>query len=307
MERIRSRTTQTGKPSFILTSDIHLREDTPTCWTGNFMDDQTLALGFICGLQSKYKCPVIHAGDLFHHWKPSPWLLSYAIQYLPDQFYTVYGQHDLPQHNWKLREKSGIYCLEQAGRITVLDGVHYGQELKPPLQSILTRENGEKYEVTGFYNSSLLVWHHMTYITPPYPGASGGQAEGILRKYPQFNLIVTGDNHQSFWTEYEGRLLVNPGPITRQDADQIDFKPRVYLYYADTNTVEAVFLPVSKGTITRAHIDIKEQRDARIIAFVSQLNGDWAVEVSFENNLKNFQNVNSIKAPVMEIINKAIA
>ena len=51
----------------------------------------------------------------------------------------------------------------------------------------------------------------MTYINPPFPGATGGNAINILKKYPQFDLIVTGDNHQSFSVEYEGRLLVNTG------------------------------------------------------------------------------------------------
>ena len=57
----------------------------------------------------------------------------------------------------------------------------------------------------------VLVWHHMTYITKPFPGVTGGNAGGILRKYPEYDLIVTGDNHVSFTTEYEGKRLVNPG------------------------------------------------------------------------------------------------
>jgi hypothetical protein len=80
-----------GEPSGILCSDMHLREDTPTCWIGDFQQEQWIAVQFINHLQKKYKCPVIHGGDLFHHWKPSPWLLRMAMKYLPDQFYTIYG------------------------------------------------------------------------------------------------------------------------------------------------------------------------------------------------------------------------
>jgi len=85
---------------------MHLREDTPTCFIGDFQKEQWTAMDFISDLQEKYDCAVIHAGDLFHHWKPSPWLLSMAIQHLPKVFYTIYGQHDLPQHNTELMSKS---------------------------------------------------------------------------------------------------------------------------------------------------------------------------------------------------------
>lgn len=298
MERIR----YTPKPikSFkkagaILTSDWHLREDTPTCFTGDFQKEQWDTVLAIKVLQEIHNCPVLHAGDLFHHWKPSPWLLSKTMSFLPNQFYTIYGQHDLPQHNWELRDKSGIYALEKAGKIKVLPGYHYGQVIYTGANRIAI-SNLEK----------VLVWHHLTYISKPFPGAEGGMAEGILRKYPQYDLIITGDNHQSFFISYKGRLLVNPGNITRQVADQVDFQPRVALWYAETNTIEWVNLPISKDVISREHIEIKEERDKRIDAFVSQLNGDWSAGMSFEENLESFRESNEVKDSIMEIVYKAI-
>lgn len=284
------------KPSAILTSDWHLREDTPTCWIGDFQMEQWLSVAYVSKLQEKYDCLVVHTGDLFHHWKPSPWLLAQAMDLLPKQFFTVYGQHDLPQHNWELRGKSGINCLRAARRITVLDGCHYGQE--PDKESLFfpNREIDRK----------VLVWHHMTYITPPYPGATGGNATAILRKYPQFDLIVTGDNHQSFYREYDGRILVNPGNLTRQVADQIDYQPRVALWYAETNTIEWVNIPIKEGVITREHIEVKQQRDNRIDAFISRLDGDWVAGMSFEENLEAFFNKNQTRESVKQIIYTAI-
>jgi len=296
MERTRQ-PIKMGKPSCILTSDWHLREDTPTCFTGDFQLEQWEAVQTIYDLQAKYNCPILHAGDLFHHWKPSPWLLSKTIFFLPKQFYTIYGQHDLPQHNWELRDKSGIHTLEKAGSLRVLKGCHYGQQ--PDMDYYA------EAEITGF-TKRILVWHHMAYITPPFPGATEGMAEGILRKYPQFNLIITGDNHQSFWTEYKGRLLVNPGNITRQSAKQIDFKPRVYLWYAETNTVEPVYLPITEGVISREHIDRVEERNERIQAFISKLPTEWQKGISFEENLEIFFSQHTVRKSVKEIIYKSL-
>ena len=286
------RTKNINRPDAILTSDWHLREDTPVCRTDNFETAQWQKVQYISELQKKYDCPVLHAGDLFHHWKPSPRLLTLAIRYLPDQFYTIYGQHDLPQHNIELSKKCGVDTLIEAGKIRLFPGgSHWGQ--KP--------ETG-----TAIFGRNMILWHHLTYITVPFPGASGGMAEGILRKYPQFDLIVTGDNHQSFTIKYQERLLVNPGNITRQTADQNDFKPCVYFWYAETNTTEPHYLPITEDVVTREHIDKKERRDARIDAFVSRLNTDWQTTLDFTENLKQFEAANEVRKEVMEIIYAAL-
>ena len=277
-----------NKPDLLLTGDWHLREDTPTCFTGDFQAEQWTALQFIKDLQERFDCDVLMAGDMFNQWKPSPWLLSMTMEYMPKRLHVIYGQHDLPSHSWELREKSGIYALEKAGKLRVLDGVHYGQEPK---------DNDE----------DILIWHHLTYITEPYLGATGGNAYDILRKYRHFRLIVTGDNHCSFTIEKDGRRLVNTGNLTRQTAAQIDFKPCVWLWYAESNTVEQVFLPIEEGVISRLHLDIKEERNERIDAFISKLNWNgYKTELSFESNLEHFFQTTEIKESVKQIIYKSI-
>ena len=278
-------------PDAILTADWHLREDTPVCRTDDFEAEQWRKIENIKSLQNNFKCPVFHAGDLFHHWKASPRLITLTMRHLPDMFYTIYGQHDLPQHNIQLAEKSGVNTLLEAGKIRLFPSGSWGEEPQPTFK----------------YQEKIIgLWHHLTYLQKPFPGASGGMAEGILRKYPELDLIVTGDNHQSFTVKYKDRLLVNPGNITRQAADQIDFKPCVYYWYADTNTAEPHYLPINKDVVTREHIVKKEQRDARIDAFISRLNTDWKTSLDFVENLKQFESVNKVKKEVMEIIYEAV-
>ena len=276
-------------PSAILTADWHLREDTPTAFTGNFQIEQWGVVTFIANLQQQYNCIVYHAGDLFNNWKPSPWLITMAMRHLPDNFYTIYGNHDLPQHNLELADKCGINVLQEAGKLTVLNGIHWGQT--PPENS----------------SAKMIMWHVMTYQgKKPWPGCTDPMAASLLRKYPQHDLILTGHNHKTFVEEHEGRVLVNPGGITRQSADQIDFKPRVFLWYAETNTVEPVYLPYTEGAISREHIDVIEQRDARIDAFISKLNSEWDVSLSFEDNIEAFCQANNVREPIKEIIYKAL-
>lgn len=299
------RTKNNKKVSAILTSDWHLREDTPVCFTGDFQKEQWDAVQFISDLQVKYDCSVIHAGDLFHHWKPSPWLISKTLIFLPQQFLTIYGQHDLPQHNWDLRDKSGIHTLEKAERLKVLSGCHYGQEPdfknnSEGVPSMILNKGKSNYK-------RILVWHKMNYQGRiPWPGCVDPTAYKLLRKYPQYDLILTGDNHNPFVEQFEGRVLVNPGSLTRQKADQIKHTPRVYLWYAEDNSVVPVYIPIQSDAISREHIEEKALKDNRISAFIKQLNGEWDAGLTFEINLEEFKKKNNIRNSVMEIVYKSL-
>ena len=292
------RTKQTIKPDAILTSDFHLREDQPTCRIDDFVEQQWKKVDFIKDLQKKYDCDVIHAGDLYEYWKPSPNLISETIKHLPDQFYTIYGNHDLPQHNMDLAYKSGVYTLATGRHLGILPCMGgWG----------LTPEDWSKYELSKIKDKTIFIWHIMTYQgKKPWPGCTDPMAAKLLRKYPQYNLLITGHNHQSFTEIHEGRLLVNPGSLTRHKADQVDHQPSVYLYYAKDNSVERVYLPIEQGVISREHIENREERNDRIDAFISKLDDDFEASVSFEENLERFEQANNIRQSVMQIVHKAI-
>jgi DNA repair exonuclease SbcCD nuclease subunit len=291
------------KADLILTADWHIREKNPECRTDDYVGEtQWEKIDFISNLQKEHNCPVICAGDLFDHWKPSHELVAKTMQHLPKQFFSLYGNHELPQHNLQLRYKSGTYVLEQANFINydayLIKGIsihfyHYGEK---PTNKI---DNGK---------INILVWHTMVYKGKqlPYPGCIALSAKRFLKKYNSYDLIVTGDNHTPFIEEYEGNVLVNSGSISRQEAGQIKHKPRVYLWYAKTNKVEPVYIPIKKNVITRQHLEIAEKREERITAFVERLNTDWEGKISFESNLKIFNDTNKIKKPVYGIILKSL-
>ena len=287
--------TKHRRPTAILSADWHLRMDQPVCRIDDFPEAQWKKVVFISDLQKKYDCPVWHPGDLFNHWKPSPQLISQALIHLPDQFITIYGNHDLPQHSLQQADKCGIYTLLSAGRVRVAPECHWQET--PVKGSFKYRHNTHK----------ILLWHVMVYQgRKPWPDCTAPSAAKLLKKYPEYDLIVTGHNHKPFVEEYEGRLLVNPGSITRMDADQEEHRPRVYLWYAEDNTVDPVYLPIEADVVSRDHIDLKKERTDRIDAFISKLDGDWEAGVSFEENLERFSKKNKTKKPIMEIVNKAI-
>jgi DNA repair exonuclease SbcCD nuclease subunit len=291
-----------GPVSAILCSDIHLRETIPVCRTDDYWAAQWRKIDFISDLQKQYDCPVLHGGDLYDHWKPSPNLLRETIEHIPDKFFSIYGQHDLPQHNLSLADKCGMNVLWAGHHIGVLEGTHFGQE-----PDYKTNTEGEPSFIFKNPYRRILVWHVFNYKgKEPWPGCRAPIPTKLLRDYPDFDLVLTGDNHQSFTAELEGRILVNPGSMMRMDADQTDFEPRVYLWYAESNTVEPVYLPIEQSVISRQHIEQLEQRNDRIDAFVSRLDGKWSASMSFEDNLKAFEKVNKVRQSVMDIVYSSI-
>ena len=168
MERLKGK----KYPDLICTGDWHLREDTPLCRGNDFWEAQWRKVDFIANLQKRYKCPVICGGDLFNHWKPSPFLLSEIMKHLPEQFYTIYGNHDLPQHSLDLANKCGINVLMNASKLQVLDDCHWNKEPDKP-SIIIHKMNKEIVNV--------LVWHIFTFQGKTWPGNTASTAAKLLR------------------------------------------------------------------------------------------------------------------------------
>lgn len=261
---------------------------------------------FLARTARKYNVPVIVAGDIFHHWKPTPFLLQWCIRNLPP-IITVWGQHDLPQHSLNLRSKSGLSVLEAAGVVKPLAGgskdrvsspaVVYGYSYGDTPSNPLGRGSAIRVAVCH-----MMCWHKKL----PYPGCEADNAIKVLKKLDGYDLILTGDNHKPFVVSYKGRLLVNPGSLMRMTADQAKHKPRVYLWYAKTNTVKKVYLPIEEGVVSREHIEKVNKKDERMEAFIERVNDSYEASLSFEENMKRFLKKNKVSKRVKSIIHEVM-
>lgn len=298
------------QPTAIITSDIHLREDRPACRIDDYFETQSKKIEWLCDLQIKYDCPVLDAGDLFAKSKPSHFMTQWAIRNIPNGFHTIPGNHDLPSHNLSLLEKSALGVLDAAGAADVmicnplnLDKVivhpyPWGAETHP-----LDKKN--KHD-SLFY---VALCHIMVFTGQiPWPDCVDLSARQLLRKMKGYDLIITGHNHKAFIIKSRGRLLVNPGSLMRSNASQIDFKPRVYLWYSEDNHVEPVFVPIEEGIITTDHLDAIKEKDKRINAFVEKLHssGDMNISSSFERNMEEYFKQNKTTEVVRQTVWEAL-
>lgn len=310
------RTTRVRQPSAILSADWHLRDDTPVCRTDDYFAAMESKIDFILDLQKSYddRPPILVAGDLFQRAFSSPYLEAWAIEKMMGALIVcIPGQHDLPNHNLNLYHKSSMAVLENAGVLLVgqlvgtgegfnalFGEVHtfpYGTAITP----VIRRNRPLKQE-----NRSICLAHQLVYRGRElWPGMEAERARDLLDRV-NYDLVVTGDNHQTFTLKRNDKLLVNPGSLMRQDADQEDHEPCVFLWYAETNEAEPIYLPIEDDVITREHIERQEQRENRINVFVARLQDDYEVGLSYRKNLRAHMRENKTDKPVRQLVWDAV-
>lgn len=286
------------RPDLILTADWHIRHTHPRCRTDNFVEEsQWSAVDQVTELQKECDCPVVVAGDLFHKAHSPNWLITQCIYHFPDHLYAIYGDHDPPNKRMEAIEKSNIETIRQAGAVHVLENTHWGKEIEDV-----------SFDPEGLEDRKVAVTHRFVWDGEnwPWPDCNEMTARQMLEAYPEYDLIVTGDYHKGFVYEMDGRLLVNPGCLTRQVADYKDYRPRVYLWYADTNKIRPWYLKTNTESVSWEHIEQQEKRQGRLTAFVERLDDKWESTVSLEDNFKRFFDQNKIRESIVSIIDKSL-
>jgi len=285
-----------NKPSLIITSDLHLRDDQPICRTDNFWETQLQKIIWLNQLQNNYdSIPIVCAGDIFHKAKPSPKLLALAIEYLP-HMYVIPGNHDLPNHTMNSFHECGLNVLITAGKSTIVNSTNQNSIILQSLRPTISLDglpygienDSLKPKKTNGNTTSILLLHVYNYLEKPKWIDKGTSYNSILKKYPNFGIVITGDNHDSFYKKMGERWIINPGCFTRQRLDEKEYEPSVYLYYTHNNTVERVKISTEKDTFTDIHVSEYKDKNERIDLFVESLKQTKDISLSFEDNLKRF-------------------
>ena len=293
-------------PALLLTSDWHIRSDAPENRIDDFLGEQERKIDFILDMSNNYYCPIVIAGDVGDkpHWEN--WLLEKYIRKFQthrQRIYVLPGQHDLPNHRLDKLLESGLGVLIASKVIYPLTNQRWFNEKF----KISAFPFGEKINVLNYKkeNKEVAVIHQLVSQTKLWKGQENfTSAKSLLAKFPCYDLIVSGDNHQSFIGRYKGRLLVNSGSIMRSTIAQFNHKPKVYLWSAENNEVEAIEIPIklAKEVFDLSAMKKQDKRDERMSAFVESLKSDCEFKMSFEDNLNEFLNKNKIKQKVKDKI-----
>lgn len=292
------------KPSVLLAADLHWREDNPACREDDFLKALIGKNLFAKEICEKYNIPMIIAGDIFHRWKNSPYLIKTVIESMPD-FICIPGQHDLPRHSIELYKQSSLAVLEAAEKAIVIlkpgevvnpsdyweveddwliVGFPFGTEVKN-----FRRRKGDNRKAVCLIHDLIIKSKNS------FPGAKVQVGHRLLNKFKGYNLIVSGDNHQSFIEEKENRLLINCGSISRQSSEQIDHEPKFYLWYAEDNSYKELKIPIEKNVISTAHNEKQKDKDQRIDDYIDAMSSNYNKQLDFEVNIENHIRENEVQ------------
>ena len=291
-------------PTLILSADWHIRSDVSENRIDDFLREQERKIDFILDMSNKYCCPIVVAGDIGDKSKWENWLLEKYIKKFKAHSQNILvlpGQHDLPNHRLDKLSESGLGVLAASKAIIKLTRLNllgsvaswlspfpFGKELCP---IGIIKEKNSQYK-------NIAVTHQLISQSRLWEGQENFvSAKSLLKKFPEYDLIVSGDNHQSFIEKYEGRLLVNPGSIMRSTIAQINHKPKVYLWSAEDNEVKAIEIPIrsAKKVFDLFVMKKQDKRDERMSAFVESLKFDCEFKMSFKDNLDKFLNENKVE------------
>ena len=270
-----------NKVDAVLCSDIHWRADVPICRTDDFQAAMDRKLEFIFDLCRKYEVPLLCGGDIGHRPQWPNWLQTRFAQLAKGvNIYSALGQHDLPGHSLEEFDRSGCGVLGETGVVNFDDSFvdnlaifvsHWEEEIPIPDED---------------FTMPILLTHRLVIQDKKeWPEQQAWPAESLLKDYPQYKLILSGDNHIPFVVKRDGRLLVNPGSMMRTTAAQADHKPRVYLWDAEANEVAPVYLPIEPGVVDRSHIDVVDEKQERRQAMAERIKKGYEVSIDFEKNL----------------------
>ena len=199
--------------------------------------------------ESKNCSCILQAADMFDTFKLSN-VPHYLVRKIADlllkhcwdnniKIFSQRGQHDLrfrsdvndtPLGILEIAEIVWIAKEENLSENVMLYGCGYMDEIPYP-------KDKNKFNI-------LLVHKMIVEDGPLWPGQKDYfTAKSFLKKYP-YDLVVSGDNHNGFISEYRDRTLINCGSLMRTNISQFNHKPFFVIFDTDTRKYEIKEIPI---------------------------------------------------------------
>jgi len=289
----------------LITGDWHIDDKPPKRRTDEWFDTMTKKMGFIIKHYKAHKCEaLLQPGDMFNSYRANYRTVNFLITMLQDiNVFCVPGQHDLRYHNRNMdntpmsvlmRAHSTTFHLLSPNPTLHHKGLYlYGAGWGDNLPDIKAK-------------NSILVTHRMVIDQKKlWPGQEEFTWADDLNILP-CELIVTGDNHQSF----QNGKVVNCGSLLRTSIIQKDHKPCFYIYNTETKELEKFFVPIEpmEDVMDLQTAMEEKERNEKLEAFVKGLKEDNTKnpDLNFLQNLERYCDENGIKKPVLDIIEEVL-
>lgn len=283
---------------FYPVADLHLRRSVPRCrpqdkeiWFAHQQERIRWLFSFEDGA-------IVIAGDIFDAAIMDPLIFNMFADEVNTRKNPVYympGNHDLLNHNHAQLDASTVGILSRiSGNILPMgefcDYIPFGGK-----------------EIIPGRNHSILCIHQLVFPNKGSapPNTKGITAENLLTLYPQYSIILTGDNHSHFLYEKDGRYVLNPGCFTKQDVSYKD--EALSIFRVDGMDIKEIPLPPDNDCIEDAYIISAKEREDRGHALVEKLKSVKGRGFDFKKNVYDKINtMSTLRTGTISLLHKIL-
>lgn len=290
--------------------DLHLTDSRPKGRIDDYTETLKSKFLFILETAKEKECELIlQPGDFMD--SPSVsydflcWLIYY-IKYCDIPIITTTGQHDLRYRNF---ENTSFRTLSYScDNLIILKGdgeIYRRKDSNVSIYASPFNKEVPPIEKTLKKQFNILITHRMIVQEKIWAGQTDAESSNLFLRNNKFDLIVSGDNHQSFIQSHKGRYLINCGSMMRSTIAQVDHKPFVVLFDTDKpDDLEIIKIPIAmpKKVFDLQKKGDKKEVDANLNAFCSGLSKSKEMGLVIEDNLLEYYKENKIEKDLIEII-----
>lgn len=288
----------------MLTGDWHISLSAPKRRIDDYWEALTGKLIWITETFHEEKCSaIVQPGDFFDSFRANDYLKSFVIDLFRDtQILTIFGQHDLKYHNVNIAN-TPLALLETAKTVRILGKKPYVLPESKEVFFYGASWNEPLPEPT--HKPCILAAHRMVINKDKlWPGQTSFMWAEELNQL-NYDLIVTGDNHQSF---RRGKV-VNCGSLMRARIDQKDHKPCVWIYDTKTKGFKQLFVPIKPAdeVFDYEGASTEKETNEKLDLFIENLRkSDKTIDLDFSKNLFQAIKNNEVEQEIVDIINEAM-
>lgn len=284
----------------IITADWHLRANLPRCrkdedWNAT----QEKALEQIRVFANEKRCPVFVVGDIFHSLAETNFYCIQMVQKMArrtrEGLYILAGNHDLPYHSTENIDKSAVGILMRSNKIKKIKDYFIENEI----EDFSAGNFDEETEDAEIIFKHVLCFPDLKSLPPNVDAMT---AKDLLEEYPKAKWIFTGDYHQNFHYEKNGRHVINSGCLLRQAVDLKDYQTGFYFVDTDENIVE--FNPIidEEEFIDDTYILREKEKEQRIEALANKIGEVETVSLDYSENVKSAILTSGLSEELIETI-----
>lgn len=289
----------------LMGADFHFRSSPPEARLDDYLESQQALMDWLRDTSKGYDL-FLNSGDIVDSARerkdPLGWA-NYLAKNIPIMT-GVLGNHDLLYHTTDTLDSTTMGTLINFGKYNVLKELHfldqavglsiygfsYGEEIKncpKKPEGVAPRKD----------HVNICVYHGMV-MEEPNPFFGGLIAKDMLAEFSNYDIILTGDNHKTFIVENEGRVLINPGSLKRDNASQLEHKPVLFTFDTDLKIMDKIEVPIENDILSREHLTIEKERDERIEALGEKFKEVQNITLEYDKNLEEFFQINNTQEDI---------